>query len=84
MMIAIRRTGELLEAIEPNKGGRPFSFFHPEGETGDRENTSSETSGGAPTSSRTEAAQAAGMSKQQQVQAVRAADVPAISTMENT
>ena len=58
---AIRRAGELLKQIEPSKGGRP-----------------SETSAAADTSfSRKEAAEQAGMSKRQQVTAIRVANVPA-------
>jgi hypothetical protein len=53
--------GELLKHIEPSKGGRP-----------------SETSVGAHTSfTRTDAAERAGISKHQQVQAIRVANVPA-------
>lgn len=56
---AIRRSGELLKAYETSKGGRP-----------------SKTGRGAPTSStRTQAARSAGMSKDQQVTAVRVASV---------
>ena len=52
--------GELLEAIEPGKGGRP-----------------SETGRAAPTGlSRQKVARDAGLSKDQQVQAVRVARVP--------
>lgn len=57
---AIRRAGELLKQIEPNKGGRP-----------------SETGRDAPTSlTRKQAAEDAGMSKDQMVQAIRVANVP--------
>lgn len=58
---AIRRAGELLKQIEPSKGGRP-----------------TETSGDAPTSlTRKQAAEGAGLSKDQMVQAIRVANVPA-------
>lgn len=58
---AIRRAGELLKQIEPNKGGRP-----------------SETGAAADTSfSRKRTAEQAGMSKRQQVTAIRVANVPA-------
>jgi len=57
---AIRRAGELLKQLEPSKGGRP-----------------SETSAGDHTSyTRTDAARDAGMSKHQQVQATRVANIP--------
>lgn len=57
---AIRRAGELLKQIEPGKGGRP-----------------SETSRDAPTSlTRKQAADDAGLSKDQMVQAIRVANVP--------
>lgn len=58
---AIRRAGELLKQIEPGKGGRP-----------------SETSRGAPTSfTRKQAADEAGMSRDQMHTALRVANVPA-------
>lgn len=57
---AIRRAGELLKQIEPDKGGRP-----PETSMGDRTSFT-----------RTYAAREAGMSKHQQVQATRIANVP--------
>lgn len=57
---AIRRAGELLKQIEPDKGGRPAK-------TGMGDNTSF---------TRTDAAREAGMSKHQQVQATRIANVP--------
>lgn len=58
---AIRRAGELLQQIEPSKGGRP-----------------SETGMGAHTSypTRRDAAEDAGMSKHQQIQSVRVANIP--------
>lgn len=58
---AIRRAGELLKQIEPNKGGRPS-------ETGVAADTSF---------TRKDAAEAAGMSKRQAVTAIRVANVPA-------
>lgn len=58
---AIRRAGELLKQIEPNKGGRPS-------ETGVAADTSF---------TRRDAAEAAGMSKRQAVTAIRVANVPA-------
>ena len=59
---AIRRCGELLKQIEPSKGGRP-----------------PETSVGAHTGfTRSDAAERAGLSKHQQVQAIRVANVPAV------
>lgn len=57
---AIRRAGELLKQIEPNKGGRP-----PETREGDH-----------PSFSRKEAASDAGFSSHQAKQAVRVANVP--------
>jgi len=57
---ATRRAGELLKQIEPDKGGRPS-------ETGMGDHTGF---------SRTDAAREAGMSKHQQVQAVRIASIP--------
>lgn len=59
---AIRRCGELLEQIEPSKGGRPPS------ETADRTVSSL---------GRTQAARDAGLSERQQVTATRVANVPA-------
>lgn len=57
---ALRRAGELLKQIDPSKGGRP-----------------AETGVGTHTSfSRGDAAAEAGMSKHQQVQATRVANVP--------
>lgn len=61
---AIRRAGELLKQIEPNKGGRP----------------SETTAGTRPSFepvSRTEAAASAGLSAHQAKQAIRVANVPA-------
>lgn len=58
---AIRRAGELLQQIEPSKGGRPT-------ETGVGAHTSYPT--------RRTAAEEAGLSKHQQVQAVRIASIP--------
>lgn len=59
---AIRRAGELLKQIEPGKGGRP-----------------SETGIAADTSfTRKDAAEQAGMSKRQQVTAIRVANVPEV------
>lgn len=57
---AIRRAGELLKQIEPDKGGRPS-------ETGVGDHTGF---------TRSDAARDAGMSKHQQVQATRVASVP--------
>ena len=61
---AIRRAGELLKQIEPQKGG-------------DRKSDEYQTAGTGPLMSRKEAGEAAGMSKRQAVTAIRVANVPA-------
>lgn len=60
---AIRRAGELLKQIEPQKGG-------------DRKSSEYQSVGAHTLISREEAAREAGMSKHQQVQAVRVANIP--------
>jgi hypothetical protein len=57
---AIRRAGELLNQIEPSKGGRP----------------SKTKDGGVPSFTRSDAARDAGMSERQQKTALRIANVP--------
>ncbi len=57
---AVRKCGELLKEIKPAKGGRP----------------SKETGGGGPTSLRKQVAKEAGLSRDQQVTALRVANVP--------
>lgn len=60
---AIRRAGELLQQIEPAKGG-------------DRKSTAYQTEGDHSLITRQSAAREAGMSQHQQVQAVRIANIP--------
>lgn len=60
---AIRRAGELLKQIEPQTGG-------------DRKSTEYQGAGGDTLITRKEAAEQAGMSKRQQVTAIRVANVP--------
>ncbi len=61
---AVRRSGELLKQIEPGRGG-------------DRSSEQYQSAGDHTLISREDAARDAGMSRQQQMQATRVANVPA-------